>query len=497
VTARRILLRMVRPGEGLEITSSRIRLEDLYRSGEDPGRVDRVLAKLIDTRLVRLTEGETWEDRQVEVAHEALVRNWPTLVDWLEQEKVALAIRRRLEGRAAEWVRLGQGSGGLLDEVELREPERWLGSAEAAYLGNEPALLTLVEASKRAITIQTRNRSRLRLAFIAVLLMAAVLGVGLAIYAFGQRNLALIAQAQVHEQLSIVQIAFAAQEYARDEPELALLLAYEASARAPNPVTEQTLRNTLDQAIVSVKLIGHTDFVASARFSPDGRRMVTASYDQTARLWDVNGQPLATLQGHTGPVTSAVFNPDGQRIVTASDDTTARIWDVGGQLLATLQGHPRPLTSARFSPDGQRILTASDDATARIWDLSGQLLVTLKGHTGPINSVAFSFDGKYILTASEDTSTRLWASSGQLLATLQGHSEEVFSAVFSPDGTRILTASADSTVRQYLVNVDDLLKVAACRVGRGLTAEEIQRFQVPTPLKFDFAKRQCPPALGN
>jgi energy-coupling factor transporter ATP-binding protein EcfA2 len=99
VTTRRILLRMVRPGEGLEITSSRIRRADLYRAGEDPGRVDRVLEKLIKERLVRLTEGEASGDAQLEVAHEALVRNWPTLVKWLEEEKVA-PVPRQYRGSA-------------------------------------------------------------------------------------------------------------------------------------------------------------------------------------------------------------------------------------------------------------------------------------------------------------------------------------------------------------------------------------------------------------
>ena len=87
-------------------------------------------------------------------------------------------------------------------------------------------------------------------------------------------------------------------------------------------------------------------------------------------------------------------------------------------------------------------------------------------------------------------------SSGQLLAILKGHTGRVTSAVFSPDGQRILTASWDGTARQYLVRSEDLRRAAACRVGRGLTQEEIARFQVPTPLAFDFAKRQCPPVYS-
>jgi WD40 repeat protein len=103
-------------------------------------------------------------------------------------------------------------------------------------------------------------------------------------------------------------------------------------------------------------------------FAPDGGRILTASDDNKARLWDRDGKPLATLQGHTNWVRSAVFAPDGGRILTASDDNTARLWDRDGKPLATLQRHTGSVSSAVFAPDGGRILTASDDNTARLWE---------------------------------------------------------------------------------------------------------------------------------
>ncbi|HVT17099.1 MAG TPA: AAA family ATPase [Thermoanaerobaculia bacterium] len=157
VTARRILLRMVRPSEDrLEVTSSRIRREALFR-GEASDRVARVLDKLIAARLVRLTEGETPADAQVEVAHEALVRNWPRLVDWLEQERSEINTRRRLETLMEEWLRLDR-KGGLLDEVQIADAERWLASSSAALLGYRPELPALVATSREAMEERRRQK---------------------------------------------------------------------------------------------------------------------------------------------------------------------------------------------------------------------------------------------------------------------------------------------------------------------------------------------------
>ncbi|NMC20198.1 MAG: hypothetical protein GYA33_07220, partial [Thermogutta sp.] len=104
-------------------------------------------------------------------------------------------------------------------------------------------------------------------------------------------------------------------------------------------------------------------------FSPDGRRIVTASGDKTAGVWDAQtGERLLVLGGHTGLVWSAAFSPDARRIVTASADKTAGVWDAQtGERLLVLQGHTECVNSAGFSPGGRRIVTASSDNTAIIW----------------------------------------------------------------------------------------------------------------------------------
>jgi tetratricopeptide (TPR) repeat protein len=162
-------------------------------------------------------------------------------------------------------------------------------------------------------------------------------------------------------------------------------------------------------------LKGHEGAVNSAAFSPDGRRIVTASADRSARLWDAEtGKPMGEpLKGHEDAVLSAAFSPDGQRIVTASDDRSARLWDAetGKPVGEPLKGHEAAVNSAAFSPDGRRIVTASEDKSARLWDAETGNPVgePLKGHEDAVISAAFSPDGRRIVTASKEIA-QLWES---------------------------------------------------------------------------------------
>jgi TPR repeat protein/Tol biopolymer transport system component len=200
-------------------------------------------------------------------------------------------------------------------------------------------------------------------------------------------------------------------------------------------------------------LAGHGNLVNSAVYSPDGDRIVTASYDKTARIWDAHtGAQLAVLAGHGDRVYSAVYSNDGARIVTASQDKTARIWDAHtGAQLAVLSGHINFVESAAYSPDGTRIVTTSHDKTVRIWDArTGAQLAVLSGRDNIVGSAAYSPDGGRIITVWDDKTARIWdARTGAQLAVLPSDGNQVVSAAYSPDGTRIVTASDDATARVW------------------------------------------------
>ncbi|HEX2833421.1 MAG TPA: hypothetical protein VHW00_10420 [Thermoanaerobaculia bacterium] len=166
-TMRRIVLRMVRPAAGAEVTSSRALLSDLLQIGDDPERVKRVVERLAENRLVRIT-GE----QQVEVAHEALIRNWPLLVSWVEHKKAEMLELQRFESLADEWARFGRESG-FLDEEQLKEAEHWLRSDAAKDLVISDALLQLVDAS-RSLIRRARWMKRVGQTFATALAIALI-----------------------------------------------------------------------------------------------------------------------------------------------------------------------------------------------------------------------------------------------------------------------------------------------------------------------------------
>jgi WD40 repeat protein len=269
---------------------------------------------------------------------------------------------------------------------------------------------------------------------------------------------------------------------------------------------------------------GHTAWVKSAEFSPDGKSILTASWDNTAKIWDAtSGKLLHSLEGQTitsGNV-SAKFSSDGKSIVTASGGKTAKIWDAAtgklfhslehqyddnvhsvqfspdgkrivtgsydnakiwdassGKLLHSLEGLTSGPVSAEFSPDGKSIVTASRDNTAKIWDAaSGKLLHSLEGHTLYVHSAKFSPDGKSILSYGRDNTAKIWdAASGKLMHSLEGHTEMVILAEFSPDGKSVVTGSWDSTARIWIVKIWDAvlgkkLHVLEGRFGQIFSAE--------------------------
>ncbi|MDE0637377.1 MAG: dockerin type I domain-containing protein, partial [Candidatus Poribacteria bacterium] len=233
------------------------------------------------------------------------------------------------------------------------------------------------------------------------------------------------------------------------------------------------------------KIIGHTDYVQSVAFSPDGQMLASGSGgkwqgdDNTIRLWNVEtGTELRKITRHTGSVYSVVFSPDGQMLTSGSSDDTIRLWDVEtGAELRKITGHTDSVYSVAFSPDGQMLASGSSDDTIRLWNVeTGTELRKITGHTDSVYSVAFSPDGQMLASGSSDDTIRLWnVETGTELRKITGHTDSVYSVAFSPDGKMLASGSLDDTIRLWDLEPPDThvgitaLPVDAPAIGDQLT----------------------------
>jgi WD40 repeat protein len=216
-------------------------------------------------------------------------------------------------------------------------------------------------------------------------------------------------------------------------------------------------------------LIGHARGVWAVALTPDGRRAVSASRDNTLKVWDVQtGVELWTLSGHTEAVTGVAISGDGRRAVSSSSDKTLRVWDlVRGREIRTLTGHSDAVPSVALTPDGARAVSASRDTTLKVWDLTtGEDVRTLTGHSGPVIGVAVTPNGRQVISASSDKTVRVWdLATGREEMLLTGHSDSVSAVAVTSDGRRVISASRDATLKVWDLETGHKMKTLAGHFG--------------------------------
>jgi hypothetical protein len=385
--ARRILLRLISFGEGRSDTRRQQPRAELC-AGEDAVEFARVLQTMVDDRLLTVDEDVAGEPR-VDLAHEIMISAWPTLAGWIRRHRVDEQRRRHFEEAA---VQHGRGVRGLLDPIELAEAENWQRTESAVQLGRSAQVMALIAASRAAQTKQRRRRRALG-GTVGLLGLVVVAVTAAALAARDQANEAreqrLRAEASDRKNRDLV-----AKSYAESGRQLLVARRFQEAvpylvAARKNGDDRPPLRMMFWEAkrhLPAIPALEHQAAVRSAAFSPDGTRVITASGDGTARVWDAaTGKPLTSPFRHNdvgfNVVFGAAFSPDGSRVVTAagkpnpnvlgaSGDGTAWVWDAAtGKPLTSPLEQQGQVWSAAFSPDGTRVVTASYDKTARVWDV--------------------------------------------------------------------------------------------------------------------------------
>ena len=505
----RIFLELVQLGEGAQDTRRRVPKEALFQLGE-PKEVERLIANLASNRLVA-TSGQgpqSPDENFVEVSHEALIREWPALQEWLKDNREDLRLGRLLLQAAEEWCGLKKDPSALLHGVRLGQGQEWLDrqqdapalvreflsasldakaaaerreqEAQELEVARQRELRQAAEARAEAEELLRQESDRRR---VAARLSAYTLGALFLIAA----GVAWFAHEQQLKAQSSALAAQAEQMLVRDRP-AALQMAMRSWRIDKTAEAHLAVADTFPQLMA--KLEGHLGYVMHAEFSPDGQRIVTASLDKTARVWNAtNGQLLVKLEGHT--IEHAAFSPDGQRIVTASG-TRAVGMDRDGQPVATRWPHgcrgtrpSRPTASASSPPVGTRRRGCGTRPTANCWPSSKATRTvsgtrrsrpTASASSPPAgtrrrgcgmrpmancwsNSKAMqtpSLTRRFRPTASASSrpagtrrrecgtrpTANCWPSS-KATRTVSWH------AAFSPDGQRIVTASEDKTARVW------------------------------------------------
>ncbi|KEP45443.1 eukaryotic translation initiation factor eIF2A [Rhizoctonia solani 123E] len=219
-------------------------------------------------------------------------------------------------------------------------------------------------------------------------------------------------------------------------------------AQSPSPIGEP--------------LTGHSDYVRSVAYSPLGDVIASGSWDKTIRLWDVNTRrQLGVMKGDLS-FFSVAFSPDAKLIASGCGGfffdpsaNSVQLWDVQKMTAAAnpLKGHTAYVNSVQFSPDSTRVASGSEDRTIRVWEVERGTTVVgpLEGHTGAVRSVAFSPDGSQIISCSYDRTVRMWdARDGKSIGNpYEGHTKWVNSVAFSPRGTYVVSGGDDKTVRLW------------------------------------------------
>ncbi|NWF69827.1 MAG: protein kinase [Chloroflexi bacterium] len=485
---KQIFLRLVTLGEGTEDTRRRVLLAECHALGSESA-VEDILNAFAKYRLLTLDRDPLTRGPTVEIAHEALIREWGRLRTWLKESREEIRLQRQLHTLAQEWQDAVQDDSFLLRGSRLEIFEKWVSETplmlterEHKYLQASSAAYTrqrYLEQEQQARELrlardaaESQKRAANRLGWLALVLLLAVLGafalLGVALNQGTEaQNARSTSDANFLEAQELALVNGAQLALANDNGDLARALAVEAN-RAQYPSGQA--QAMLAQAVYTPGTVRvfreHISLISAVSLSSDGQRALSTSVSG-GYVWDVaSGRIIHTLLIPDTEMSGwgGAYSPD-DRYLAAGTGITVTLYDAEtGAALRILRGHNDLIVNMVFSPDSALLATASWDGTAMLWDVqTGVALRTLSGHDSQVIGVAFSPDGAHIVSVSRDRTAILWqVASGAILHRFNEdfavHTDALFGAAYSPDGRVIATTSADGTLALWDAQQYDLIR---------------------------------------
>jgi WD40 repeat protein/DNA-binding SARP family transcriptional activator len=453
--AKTIFLRLVELGEGTDDTRRRVGRAELSENAVPSPELDEVLGTLTDARLV--TSG----DAGVEIAHEALIREWPRLRGWIDDDREGLRIHRHITHAAQDWVALAR------DPAELYRGPRLAAATEWADTADDPGLNPLerefLEASRtqqqRQADEQSAQVRRLRryLVGVAIALVVALVAGTLALVQRSRANNEAAAARNATRSAEVGRLVAESQIVSSRNRYLSALLAIAANHLSDEAATRGALLNALtgEPQLQATMSAGTKGYVAVAAVPPGALLAVRGK--TTVDFFDVVTRRRSGRSIRPEAGSAIAVSPDGRLLATGSDAGSVTFWDV-----ATRKPVGRGLALAHaarwlgFTPDGRRLFTTEGqyadthpiDTALQVWDVDTRQPVDLpfSGHTGAINVAAFSPDGQILATGGNDARVvlhdpRTGATVGQPL----GVGSYVYTLAFSPNGRQLGVGTQDGS----------------------------------------------------
>ncbi len=523
IAVRRLFERLVVVGGDGEPTRRRALRAELTGVPADPV-IDAAIEAWAEARLLGLDRHPQTREPTVELAHEALLREWPRLRNWIDEDREALLALGHLREAAASWVELDRDPGalyrgarlqGALDVTEARADH--LSATEREFVDASRQEREREEAAAAAAAdrqVRANRRLRAQLAVIGIALVVALVG---GVIAFDQRG-----QAEQERRLATVrELAAASEASLADDPERSVLLGLAAVGAAGDDEVIPEAVEALHRAVAASRLVASVpDIGGAVDWSPDGSVFVTEGPEESG-LVDIRdaetGETVLAFPGHEIDVNDVAFSPDGTQLATTGDDGALRVWDVAtgeevaafkypdegavwgpsfsgdGSVLAASwidQGIVRVFDLASgtlrsqvlaagvfatsIRPDGEQIVVSNlDSDTVTVADVdSGAPVFTIGAGQLWVRDVAYSPDGQWIATTGGDATVRIWrADDGRQQFAMAGHTGAVNGVDWSPDGSRLASVSDDGTARVADVTdggARERLTLSAQDTGNGL-----------------------------